>query len=61
MTETSLCHSMTTFADNKKSYKLAFESVGRPIAFTESKIVDPLTGILKNYYILKNYLINKID
>ncbi len=45
MTETSLCHSMTTFADNKKSYKLAFESVGRPIAFTESKIVDPLTGI----------------
>jgi len=45
MTETSLCHSMTTYADNKKSFKLAFESVGRPIAFSESKIVDQITGL----------------
>lgn len=44
MTETSLCHSMTTFSDKHKSFKHAYESVGRPIPHTETKIVDPQTG-----------------
>lgn len=45
MTETSLCHSVTTFSDKYKSFKHAYESVGRPLPFTESKIVDPVSGI----------------
>ena len=45
MTETSLCHSVTSSYDNfHKSYKQAFESVGRPLPFSETRIVDPITG-----------------
>ena len=44
MTETSLCHSVTTDYDSKKSYKKAFESIGRPLPFTETKIINPSSG-----------------
>lgn len=46
MTETSLCHSVTTYTDKLKSHKYAYESIGRPIPFTETKIVDKLGKIL---------------
>ena len=59
MTETSLCHSMTTFSDRTKTFKQAFESVGRPIPFTESKIVDPITGI--TYFILTLFFFNEFN
>ena len=46
MTETCLCHTVTSVYDNiHKPYKQAFESVGRPLPFSETKIVDPITGI----------------
>jgi fatty-acyl-CoA synthase len=44
MTETSLCHSVTVKTDKYKSVKQAYESIGRPIPFTETKIVDLATG-----------------
>jgi len=44
MTETSLCHSITTMACKKRGNKYAYESCGRTIPFGESKIVDPATG-----------------
>lgn len=44
MTETSLCHSVVTVADEKKGFKYAYESVGRSIPYTESKIIDTKTG-----------------
>jgi fatty-acyl-CoA synthase len=44
MTETSLCHTVTTFQDEKKSFSYAFESVGRTLPFCESKIIDPKSG-----------------
>lgn len=40
MTETSLCHSVTTYTDKFKSHKYAYESIGRPIPFSETKIID---------------------
>lgn len=43
MTETSFCHSLTNYSDQKRSFKKAFESIGRPLPFTETKIVDPKT------------------
>jgi hypothetical protein len=43
MTETSLCHSVVTQEDEKTSYRHAYESIGRTIPFSESKIVDPKT------------------
>jgi fatty-acyl-CoA synthase len=44
MTETSLCHSQTTVLDKFKSDEYAYQTCGRPIPWTESKIVDPNTG-----------------
>lgn len=44
MTETSLCHSVTTDFDKNKSFQKAFESIGRPLPFTETKITDPANG-----------------
>ena len=44
MTETSLCHTVTSVSDKYKSSKFAYESVGRPIPFTETKIINPATG-----------------
>jgi fatty-acyl-CoA synthase len=43
MTETSLLATMTHPCDEKRSYKHAYESIGRPIPFLECKIVDPKT------------------
>lgn len=40
MTETSFCHTVTTIEDNQKSYKHAYESIGKQMPFTETKIVD---------------------
>lgn len=40
MTETSFCHSLTNYFDQKKSFKKAFQSIGRPIPYSETKIVD---------------------
>jgi fatty-acyl-CoA synthase len=44
MTETSLGQSLTRFDDAQKSFKHAFESIGRPLPFTECKIVHPETN-----------------
>ena len=44
MTETSFCHTVTTDACAARSHKFAFESIGRPIPHTETKIVDQKTG-----------------
>jgi fatty-acyl-CoA synthase len=45
MTETSFCHTVTTHTDETNtSNARAFESVGRPIPFTETKIVNSTTG-----------------
>ena len=44
MTETSLCHSLTAKTDKLKGDKYAYESCGRGLPFTESKIIDPDTG-----------------
>lgn len=44
MTETSLCHSQTTRSDKLKGDVYAYESCGRGLPFTESKIVDVSTG-----------------
>ena len=43
MTETSFCHSLTNLSDQKRSFKKVFESIGRPLPFTETKIVEPKT------------------
>ena len=40
MTETSMGQSFTRHTDQKTSFKYAFESIGRPIPFTECKIVN---------------------
>ena len=66
MTETSLLASQTIHSDSLVSYRKAFESVGRPIGFTEAKIVNPETGkivsvnndgelCLRGFNILKEY------
>lgn len=44
MTETSLCHSISTVACKTKGTKYAYESCGRTIPYAESKIIDPETG-----------------
>ena len=44
MTETSFAHTVTTYMDKHKSYKHAYESIGRPLPFTETKIINPTTG-----------------
>lgn len=44
MTETSLCHTVTSYIDKYKSHRYAYESIGRPIPFTETKIIDKSTG-----------------
>ena len=44
MTEASCCHSVTSVQDKYRSEKHAYESIGRPIPFSETKIVDPATG-----------------
>jgi fatty-acyl-CoA synthase len=44
MTETSYCHSLNVYQDKFKSKRVAYESVGRPMPFSETKIVDPKTG-----------------
>jgi hypothetical protein len=44
MTETSLGHSITTMADKKRGFKYAYESCGRALPYSESKIVNPNTG-----------------
>jgi fatty-acyl-CoA synthase len=46
MTETSLCHSVTVFYDEQKSHKYAYESIGRGIPYSETKVVDPESGRL---------------
>ncbi|CAF0873115.1 unnamed protein product [Brachionus calyciflorus] len=43
MTETSMCHSITNEYDQKRSFKKAFESIGRGLPFTQTKIVDVKT------------------
>jgi long-subunit acyl-CoA synthetase (AMP-forming) len=44
MTETSLCHSETCKTDVLRGDKYAYESCGRGLPYTESKIVDQSTG-----------------
>ena len=44
MTETSLCHSITTMSCKKRGNKYAYESCGRGIPFSESKIVNLENG-----------------
>jgi acyl-CoA synthetase (AMP-forming)/AMP-acid ligase II len=44
MTETSLCHTVTTYMDKHKSHRHAYESIGRPIPFSETKIINSKTG-----------------
>lgn len=44
MTETSCCHSQSTIVDKYKDERQAYQSCGRPLPWTESKIVDPTTG-----------------
>ena len=63
MTETSLCHSLTTISDKYKHFRYAYESCGRQLPFTESKIVDPLTGRFLNYWLEteSNFLTLSID
>ena len=61
-----MCQTTTHISDADKSFRQAFESVGRPIPFTEAKIVDPLTGkiqplntdgelMIRGFNIMKGY------
>lgn len=43
MTETSMGESFTRYSDSE-SYKHAYESIGRPLPFTENKIINPDNG-----------------
>ena len=67
MTETSLLASQTIHSDSLISHKKAFESIGRPIGFTEAKIINPENGkivkldeagelCLRGFNIFKEYL-----
>jgi fatty-acyl-CoA synthase len=46
MTETSYCHSVASYEDATKGFKYAYESCGRGLPSTESKIIDIQTGKL---------------
>jgi fatty-acyl-CoA synthase len=61
MTETSLCHSLTSFTDKFKEFKYGFESCGRPLPFTETKIVDPNTGKKIKKFVVLTFIKNQND
>ena len=44
MTETSYCHSVATYEDATKSFKYAYESCGRSMPSSETKVIDTHTG-----------------
>ena len=44
MTETSYCHTVATYEDATKGFKYAYESCGRGLPTTESKIINVKTG-----------------
>jgi fatty-acyl-CoA synthase len=66
MTETSYCHTLNVYQDKLKSPRQAYESIGRPIPFSETKVVDSKTGqmvplntpgelMLRGPHIIKEY------